>query len=189
MLHSEQQCAHFCSELSIVGCGMGVLWDLRIKSILLEHFCALIQFFLAIPCQDHQKCFALCSFQIISLYFIFILFIYLFVYFALLKHSLKFIVILCANSDAGWASFFCYQVMKYYKRLIPQTPSVCTQEVSWYEVNLFTEAEWRIYVSVNKAIIGSDNGLSPIQHQAIAWTSDDLLQFRPKGKNFSGNKI
>ena len=167
---------------------MGVLWDLRIKSILFVHFYALVQFFLAIPCQDHQKCFVLCaikqigSFQIISLYFIFISFIYSFVYFALLKHSSKFIMIFCANSDAGWASFFCYQVMKYYKRLIPQTPGVCTQEVSWYEVNLFTEAEWRIYVSVNKAIIGSDNGLSPIQHQAIAWTSDDLLQFKPKGK-------
>ena len=29
--------------------------------------------------------------------------------------------------------------------------------------------------SANKAIIGSGNGLSPIQHQAIIWTNDDLL--------------
>ena len=28
MQHSEQKSAHFCSELCIVGCGTGVLWDL-----------------------------------------------------------------------------------------------------------------------------------------------------------------
>ena len=29
------------------------------------------------------------------------------------------------------------------------------------------EAEWRIYASFNWAFIGSDNGLSPVRHQAI----------------------
>ena len=29
------------------------------------------------------------------------------------------------------------------------------------------EAEWRIYASVNYATIGSDNGFSPVQRQAI----------------------
>ena len=33
------------------------------------------------------------------------------------------------------------------------------------------EAEWRIYASVNKKIIGSDNGLSPDRRQAIIWTN------------------
>ena len=28
MLHSEQKCAHFCSEWSIVGYGIGAFWDL-----------------------------------------------------------------------------------------------------------------------------------------------------------------
>ena len=28
MLHSEQKCAHFCSEWSIVGYGTGAFWDL-----------------------------------------------------------------------------------------------------------------------------------------------------------------
>ena len=28
MLHSEQKCAHFCSEWNIVGCGTGAVWDL-----------------------------------------------------------------------------------------------------------------------------------------------------------------
>ena len=32
-LHSEQKCAHFCSEWSIVGVGTGTFWDLLIRSI------------------------------------------------------------------------------------------------------------------------------------------------------------
>ena len=33
LLHSEQKCAHFCSEWSIVGCGTSAFWDLCIGSI------------------------------------------------------------------------------------------------------------------------------------------------------------
>ena len=33
ILHSEQKCAHFCSEWSIVGYGTGAFWDLWIWSI------------------------------------------------------------------------------------------------------------------------------------------------------------
>ena len=33
MLHSEQKCAHFCSEWSIVGYETGAFWDLLIWSI------------------------------------------------------------------------------------------------------------------------------------------------------------
>ena len=33
MLHSEQGCAHFCSESSIVGYGTGAFWDMWIRSI------------------------------------------------------------------------------------------------------------------------------------------------------------
>ena len=33
------------------------------------------------------------------------------------------------------------------------------------------EAEWGIYMSVNYDIIGSDNGLSTVWHQAIIWTN------------------
>ena len=33
------------------------------------------------------------------------------------------------------------------------------------------EAEWRIYASVYKAVIGSYNGLAPVRCQAISWTS------------------
>ena len=35
MLHSEQKCAHFCSEWSTVGYGRGAFWDSWIRSI--EH--------------------------------------------------------------------------------------------------------------------------------------------------------
>ena len=39
--------------------------------------------------------------------------------------------------------------------------------------------------SVNWVSIGSDNGLSPIRHQAIIWTSAELLLIKPLGTNFN----
>ena len=44
---------------------------------------------------------------------------------------------------------------------------------------------YRIYVSVNRVDIGSDNGLSPIWHQAIIWTNAGLLSIECFGTNFS----
>ena len=46
------------------------------------------------------------------------------------------------------------------------------------------EAEWRIYASVNWAIIGSDNGMSPGRRQAIIWTNAGILSIRISGTNF-----
>ena len=40
------------------------------------------------------------------------------------------------------------------------------------------------HVSVNWVIIGSANGLSPAQHQAITWINDDLWSIWPLGTNF-----
>ena len=37
------------------------------------------------------------------------------------------------------------------------------------------EAKWRIYVSVQHTNIGSDNGLSHVQCQAIIWTNAAIL--------------
>ena len=34
-------------------------------------------------------------------------------------------------------------------------------------LHLLIEAKWRSYALVDQTIIGSDNGLSPIRHQAI----------------------
>ena len=42
----------------------------------------------------------------------------------------------------------------------------------------------KLYVSVNQAIIGSNNGLSD-WHQAIIWTNAVLLSVRPAGTNFN----
>ena len=43
-----------------------------------------------------------------------------------------------------------------------------------------------MHISVNKlTIIGSDNGLSPGQHQAIIWTNAGILSIGPLGANFS----
>ena len=50
---------------------------------------------------------------------------------------------------------------------------------------LFMEVMWRIYASVNWAIIGLDNGLSPIRYQAIIGTNSGLLQIKLLGTNFS----
>ena len=36
-------------------------------------------------------------------------------------------------------------------------------------------AEWRVFASGNYATIGSDNGLSPVRHQATIWTKAGLL--------------
>ena len=37
------------------------------------------------------------------------------------------------------------------------------------------EAKWHMQASVNDTIIGSDNGLSPVQHLAITWTHAHLM--------------
>ena len=36
-------------------------------------------------------------------------------------------------------------------------------------------AEWRIYASVNYALIGADDGLSPNRARAIIWHNADIL--------------
>ena len=46
------------------------------------------------------------------------------------------------------------------------------------------EAEWRIYEAPPKAIIGSDNGLSPVRRQAIICTNYGLLSIGPLGTYF-----
>ena len=46
-----------------------------------------------------------------------------------------------------------------------------------------TEAEWRVYLSVNQTVIGSDNGLSPVRRQANTLTI--LLLIGPLGTSLS----
>ena len=42
-----------------------------------------------------------------------------------------------------------------------------------------------IYALVKRVDSGSDNGLSPIRHQAIIWTNAGMLLIGPLGTNFS----
>ena len=53
-----------------------------------------------------------------------------------------------------------------------------------YPIPWHIETKWRIYVS-NLTIIGSDNGLSPGQHQAIIWTNAGISLTGPLRTNFS----
>ena len=49
---------------------------------------------------------------------------------------------------------------------------------------------WVTHICVSKlTIIGSDNGLSPGQHQAIICSNDGTLLIRPLGTNFSESLI
>ena len=41
------------------------------------------------------------------------------------------------------------------------------------------------HICVNElTVIGSDNGLSPVRHQAIIWTNAGILSIGPLGTNF-----
>ena len=41
-----------------------------------------------------------------------------------------------------------------------------------------------MYASLDRVIIGSDNGLSPVRRQAIIWTNAGILLIGPLGTNF-----
>ena len=49
------------------------------------------------------------------------------------------------------------------------------------KANHIAQSKWRIYASVNYAIIGSDNGLSHLRLQAIIWTNTGILLIRTLG--------
>ena len=51
------------------------------------------------------------------------------------------------------------------------------------------DAECQIYASVKWVNIGSDNGLSPDQHQAIISTNAGILLIRPSGTNFRESRF
>ena len=59
---------------------------------------------------------------------------------------------------------------------------------SWSNIQYTTSVQKPIpsHICISKlAIIGSDNGLSPGQRQAIIWTNDGILLIGPLGTNFS----
>ena len=53
-------------------------------------------------------------------------------------------------------------------------------------LHALTHFPWcRIYASVNRVSIGSDNGLSPARRQAITWNNAGLLSIAPLRTSFS----
>ena len=61
--------------------------------------------------------------------------------------------------------------------------------MTWCPCPQLIEAEWCIYASVNCAIIGSDNSLSPDQRQSIIWTNAGILLIGHLGTNFNQIQI
>ena len=59
------------------------------------------------------------------------------------------------------------------------------QTGSPWSMNQLISPKCRIYASVNRVSNVSDNGMSPIRHQAIIWTNTGLLAIGPLGTNFS----
>ena len=63
--------------------------------------------------------------------------------------------------------------------------------ISFFRVSLLPQCQlthwgWVMHICVGKlTIIGSDNGLSPGQRQAIIWTNAGILLIGPLGTNFS----
>ena len=52
-------------------------------------------------------------------------------------------------------------------------------------VNQIIQGECGIYASMDRAIIGLDNGLFPVQHQVVIWTYASLLMLGPLITTFS----
>ena len=75
-------------------------------------------------------------------------------------------------------------VSKWWRHLVQNYST--TNTLLCVNFILLIGTEWWTCASVNYAIIGSDNGLSPGRRQPIIWTNDGLLLFRPKGICFNG---
>ena len=56
--------------------------------------------------------------------------------------------------------------------------------INQHDNNLLIDAEWRILVSGKSGVIGSDDGLWSVHHQAILLTYPDLLTIRYWETNF-----
>ena len=80
------------------------------------------------------------------------------------------------NNIVSACTLLCHQVLS---ALVPDL------QISSNNLILLNEAEWRIYVSVNLAITGSDNVLSPGWPQASIWINARILFIGPLGTNFS----
>ena len=54
-----------------------------------------------------------------------------------------------------------------------------------WHVNSLRPSDEYMSVNLSSLVLGSNNGLSPGQHQVIIWTNDGILSIGPLGTNFS----
>ena len=94
-----------------------------------------------------------------------------------------------------WAcgrSYCQYDPLESLQRNFNQNGKIIIQEHT-FEIDAFCSGlhvltHWGrvMHIFISKfTIIGSDNGLSPVRHQAIIWTKDEILLIRTLGTNFS----
>ena len=87
-------------------------------------------------------------------------------------------------SCAWWSHFETWRVLYKIGRFV-----IVIQNTSTLIMLIYTEAEWRIYTSVNLPIFGSDNGLSPARHQAIMGINDinEIFNLEQTSVKFESN--
>ena len=85
---------------------------------------------------------------------------------------------------------FSYGIMWHGGQAIPDDTKFCNcrlriadRRMIFQQLILNSATPSAAYMSVNRVSIGSDNGLSPIQHLAINWTN--TCPIGPLGTNFS----
>ena len=95
--------------------------------------------------------------------------------------------LLCSSStikDISWYSELCFTYLCCYM-FSKLASSCCKCDWTWaYDINSSPPSAC-VRASVNHVSIGSDNGVSPIQCQAIIQTNAGLLSIRPLRTNFS----
>ena len=109
----------------------------------------------------------------------------------------------CITYNRNWHSFWklyfqypLFSFLCYYCSLIRlytgqslyhvESGALCLHAGFTTQFLLLTHWGRVTHICVNKlTIIGSDNGLSPGRHQAIIWTSAEILLIGPLGTNFS----
>ena len=100
-------------------------------------------------------------------------------------HTLPLLIYLVYGNDNTLIQLFILKGMGW--RVFPNIfVGVCITGFQIYTFGQLIEAEWHTCVCVgNLTIIGSDNGLSPGQRQAITWTNVGILLIGSLGTNFS----
>ena len=85
--------------------------------------------------------------------------------------------------DSGW--LLCHKQARISPQIVI-SHGMPHRLTLWQNTQLLTHLPMcHIFASVNWVDIGSDNGLSPIRHQAIIWSNSEILSVGPLGTNLS----